>query len=232
MRILIVDDDERFATVLSSGLEVLGHRCQAVAPGEAAALIARRPYDLAVVDADSTAGRAFLAGYRSVAPETAAVVLTSAASVETSVEYLRGGCAALALDYIQKPEEDLARRIDATARARFERVERGHWTADLVKRHGYYRGESLELTEHEFNVFRVFMEMPYRELSYAALAREALGRELSSEDAYTALRSIISRLRTKLRDAAGREVLSRHMEGEGMRFVPDGLGARRDISKT
>ena len=51
------------------------------------------------------------------------------------------------------------------------------------------------------------------------------------EDAYNALRSPLSRLRTKLREAVGRNVLSRH-EDDGIRFMPGGTGARwKDTSK-
>jgi DNA-binding response OmpR family regulator len=226
-----VDDDARFAGVLSAALGPLGHECVIVAPERALEMVAARPFDLAVVDADSDAGRAFLADYRRAAPNLAAVVTTSAATVETAVEMLRGGDAAPALDYIEKPAADLARRIDEAVYRHRTRIERGRWVADAQARHGYYDGNSLELTEHEYDVFRVFMEAPHRWLPYRDIARSVYGRDMTDAEAYTALRSIVSRLRKKMKAAAGRDMLSRHIEGAGIRFVPGGIGRRRDTSR-
>lgn len=233
MRILIVDDDARFAGVLSAGLERLGHKCFWVEPPAATAAVAERPYDLAVVDVDGEDGRAFVGGYRRVAPGLGVIALSAALSTGTAVEVLRGGDGAAALDYIEKPEPDLLRRIDEIGRTRFARIERGLWSVDLEARRGYYDGAPLDLTEREYDLFRAFMESPYRELSYSDLAAAVYGRQMSYEEAYTSLRSLVSRLRTKTRRPAGRNVLSRHADGAGIRFVPEGVGPRRrDISKS
>lgn len=231
MRMILVDDDAAFATVLSAGLEALGHDVTAVAPEQGAAALATTDYDVAIVDADPEAGRAFLTACRRESPETMVIVMTSELTVETSIEVLRGGAAALAVDYIAKPSSGLVRRIDAAARRFVEVIERGPFLADTTRRQGYYDGRSLELTDHEFGLFSAFMERPYEDLDYSELGRVALGRAVSYDEAYTALRSPVSRLRKKLRDAAGREVISRHVDGAGMRFVPGGVGRRRDTSK-
>lgn len=230
MRVLIVDGDRTFADLLKTGLDRLGHKVDVAAPVEALTAVADAPpYDLAVVDVDDEAGRRFLETYRRVAPWMAAVVLTSAASLETSVAYLRGGETALALDYIQKPEPDMLKRIDGVLHRHFEKIERRGFTADLMAARAFYEDEPLAFTQHEFKVFLFFMEHPYERCTYADIARAIYGRVMTDEEAYTALRSTISRLRTRLREASGRSVLSRHTAG-GIRFTPVGEGPRRDIS--
>lgn len=231
MRVLLVDDDARFAGVLKSGLGALGYDVTVAPPEEALECVESSRYDMAVVDVDGEAGRWFLAELLRLAPDVKAIVLTSALTAETAVEYLRGGAASLAVDCIEKPVVDPARRIDQVARRYVAVIERGLFAADVVARRGYYDGRDLALTPSEFSLYLGFMERPYEYLTYDELAVAFSGREMSYEDAYNMLRSPLSRLRTKLRDAAGRNVLSRH-EDDGIRFMPGGTGARwKDTSK-
>lgn len=231
MRVLLVDDDVRFTGVLSASLGALGYDVTTSAPEAATGRVGGSRYDLVVVDVDGEAGRTFLAELARQAPDVKVIVLTSALTVETSVEYLRGGAAAAAVDCIGKPVVDLARRIDDTARRYVGVIKRGLFTADVVARCGYYDGRDLSLTPSEFTLYLAFMERPYEYLPYDELGMAFYGRETSYEDAYNALRSPLSRLRTKLREAVGRNVLSRH-EDDGIRFMPGGTGARwKDTSK-
>ena len=232
MRVLLVDDDARFAGVLKSGLGALGYDVTVAPPEEALECVESSRYDMAVVDVDGEAGRWFLAELARATPDVKVIVLTSALTAETAVEYLRGGAAAAAVDCIEKPSVDLARRIDRAARRYMAVIERGLFAADVVARRGYYDGRDLSLTPSEYNLYLAFMERPYEYLTYDELAAALSGREMSYEDAYNALRSPLSRLRKKLREAVGRNVLSRH-EDDGIRFMPGGTGARwKDTSKS
>lgn len=229
MRILLVDNDARFAGVLAAGLEHLGHRCMTVRPECAAAEIAAHSYDLAVVDVDDAAGRTFLGEYRRLAPRLSVVALSAEPTVEAAVAALAGGAQAPALDYIHKPEARLVGRIDEIAHRQTGRIERGLFLADTVSRAGFYDGERLALSDGEFDIYLAFMRHPYREVSYEELAQIVDAQEMTHEDAYTRYRSPVSRVRTELRRVAGRNVLSRHADDHGIRFVPAGISRRRPV---
>lgn len=227
MRIIVVDSDERFAGVLAAGLSGLGHRRVISRPDEALEQIEARPFDLAVVDVDDDGGRFFLDEYRRIDPRLVVIALTVEPTVETAVDTLGGGASARAIDYIQKPDPQLVRRIDRNAQRRWARIERGLFILDTVSRFAYFDETELDLTDHEFDIFLAFMRNPNRELTYEDIAWEVYDQELSHEDAYVKFRSPVSRLRTKLRQAAGFNVLSYHADGQGIRFVPGGTHRRR-----
>lgn len=225
MRLLLVGN-ALFAGALRTGLDRLGHRCVAATPTEAAGLAASRGFSAAVVDCDEPGGREFLAELRKVSPGTPALAVAAEVDATTSVEVLRGGEAALALDYIEKTDENLLNRIDSALSGHFRFIQRDDFRVDLNKREAYYNDELLPLFDRELDLFIIFMRRPHRDMLYPDLAREVVGRLMSSEEAYDVLRTPMSRLRKALRAAAGREVLTRHNVKHGVRFVPVGRAPR------
>lgn len=221
MKVLLVGSDALFLGALRAGLSRLGYRC-VIADADAGELAASREYSAAVVDCDWAEALGFLSELRRVAPGTAALAVTSAADVATSVGLLRGGETALALDYIEKPVVDIEERIDAALSRHFRFIRRGGFGVDLDKRQAFYDDRPIALHEREMDLFLAFMRFPHRDLLHTDLGREVYGKRVSFEEAYTALRSPMSRLRQALRAAAGREVLSRHDVDRGIRFVPEG----------
>ena len=100
--ILVVDDDPSVRFYLEQALTRVGYRVAAVGSGEAALeLIASQEFDLALLDLQlgGIGGMEVLAKLRQRSPETAVIVLTAHASLETAVEALRQG----ARDYLFKP---------------------------------------------------------------------------------------------------------------------------------
>lgn len=220
MRLLLVGP---FAGKLQTGLDHLGYRCTTAGPEEAPRLLASRDFGAVVVDCDTPGALEFLAGLRRDAPGTVAVAVTAAPDVATSIEVLRGGDAALALDYvIDKAEDAIIRRIDSALSGHFRYIQRGGFRADLDAYRAYYNDALLPLVGREIDLFITFMRFPNRNFLYVDLAREVLGERLTDEEAYEALRSPMSRLRKALKKAVGRDVLTRHDAKYGIRFVPVG----------
>lgn len=101
-KILVVDDEAGIRFSLEEMLTRDGHRVVAVESGEAAlGRIAGEHFDLALIDLKlkGIGGMEVLAALRRQSPDTAAIVLTAHASLETAVEALRQG----AHDYLFKP---------------------------------------------------------------------------------------------------------------------------------
>ena len=100
--ILVVDDDSSVRFYLEQALTRAGYQVVVVESGEAALEhIVSREFDLALLDLwlGGISGMDVLAELRQRYPETAVIVLTAHASLETAVEALRQG----AHDYLFKP---------------------------------------------------------------------------------------------------------------------------------
>lgn len=101
-KILVVDDEASIRFYLAEALEREGHLVTSVDSGEAALQCAGAEcYDLALIDLKLPGidGMQVLRTLRQVSPDTAVIVLTAHASLETAVEALRQG----AHDYLFKP---------------------------------------------------------------------------------------------------------------------------------
>jgi len=101
-KILIVDDEERIRFFLSEILSSDGQNVTTAENGEQAlAIIAEQEFDLALLDLNlpDMNGMEILAKLKEQWPETAVIILTAHASLETSIEALRQGTH----DYLFKP---------------------------------------------------------------------------------------------------------------------------------
>jgi putative two-component system response regulator len=103
MRCLVVEDSESLRTAVVRGLTLLGCACRQAASGKAALEALERDPDVDVVISDirmpELDGVQLLAAVRERYPDTAVVMLTGVADVDTAVECLQAG----AYDYIVKP---------------------------------------------------------------------------------------------------------------------------------
>ena len=104
-QILVVDDEEPMRYFLKTTLEGEGYRVLTAASGEEALKkLEEASFDLAVVDLKmpgSIDGVQLMKEAGRIAPETAIIVLTAYASLESAIEAVRQG----AFDYITKPIE-------------------------------------------------------------------------------------------------------------------------------
>lgn len=118
--ILIVDDEETVRNVLSQVLQEDGYAVSAAANGEQALeFLEHRWFALVITDIKmpGMSGMELLAAIKRRFPETQVIIITSHASLETTLEALRHG----AYDYLFKPFEDLD-LISAAARRAVEQV--------------------------------------------------------------------------------------------------------------
>lgn len=124
MRVLLVDDEEDFATALRDRLAKRGFVAEAVFDGEAAIERVRScRFDVMVVDLrmPGMGGLATLRAARSLDPHLQVVVLTGHGTVASGIESMHIGAA----DFLQKPAdiEHLSTAIRAAAdRTREARV--------------------------------------------------------------------------------------------------------------
>jgi two-component system response regulator RegA len=144
VRVLIVDDDDRFRERLGKAIAARGYEVRAAASRTAAlAVAAAERLDRAVVDLrmPGGSGLALLRDLLALQPQVAVVVLTGYGSIATTVEAMRLG----ARDYLTKPchadrilgafdgdseqasrepEDSLAFEIPSLARLEWEHIER------------------------------------------------------------------------------------------------------------
>jgi DNA-binding NtrC family response regulator len=104
-RVLVVEDDAPARTALQGALEDEGYEVVAARDGEAALqALERGTFDAVVSDVvlggvTSLDGTDVLAHARSIAPDTAVILITGYAAIEAAVEALKNG----AFDYLTKP---------------------------------------------------------------------------------------------------------------------------------
>ena len=118
--VLVVDDEESVATTIQEILKLDGHTVTAVTSGtEALRLLGERQFDVVLTDlrlADID-GVDVLKEVQRTAPDTAAIMLTGYASLESAVAALRSG----AYDYLMKPSD--VEELRATVNRAIERRE-------------------------------------------------------------------------------------------------------------
>ncbi len=102
MNLLLVDDEPRLRKTLRITLESLGHQVtEAPDGGQALACLAQQPFDLVFLDLrlGKDSGLSLLPQILELSPETAVVLMTAFAAVDSAVEAMRRG----AFDYLPKP---------------------------------------------------------------------------------------------------------------------------------
>lgn len=225
MRIMLVDHSPDFGVVLRIGLKAVGYDLTAfLTAGEALKALGRREeFGLALVEYSGD-GREFLNHYREVDALLPVVVLTSLPTTASAVEFLRGGPQAAALDYIEKPAPNLIERLTGIIERHFGRVAAGDWAIDRRLRQAFYRGRPIYLTNTALAMFTYFLLHPYEEVPHEALWHAVRGEWLERKRAVYATRAHMARLRERLEEIAGREVILSNKET--FRFIPESVAER------
>ena len=116
--VLVVDDEESVAVTIRAILKMDGHDVTAVTSGkEAVRLLNERQYDVVLTDLrlGDMDGVDVLREVQRTSPDTAAIMLTGYASLESAVSALRSG----AYDYLMKPSD--VEELRATVNRAIER---------------------------------------------------------------------------------------------------------------
>ena len=218
MKVLIVDSNAEFGRMVAAGLQMFGHTADvALTADEALTHLASLEYSMVVVGLPSAA--AFLRKAKQVDVTLSAVVLSLSPSVADAVEVLRGGPNALAIDYIVKPEPHLIRRVAEDIDAYFTRLHVGELMVDRKLRRAYWAGEELQLSPVEHAILTAFAAKPWQDITYEELAQAVYEKPVAHGRAMRMLRAPLSRLRSKLSAAAGRDVII-YGYNDGNRLIP------------
>lgn len=222
-KVLVVDDDPGIRDVLIDYLARQGFDARGAADGrEMDQALTRDPADVVVLDL-MMPGEDGLSICRRLAEAGPPVIMLSAMGEDTDrIVGLEIGAA----DYLPKPcnPRELLARIRAVLRRSGERRPRpggqavrfAGWRLDLVRRElTSVSGSVSPLSSGEFHLLRVFVERPGRVLTRDQLMD--LARGPSAETFDRAIDVQISRLRKKLDDGSGRDLIET-VRGEGYRL--------------
>jgi len=228
--ILVVDDDADLRKLITDFLAGHGYRVQGV--GNIAqmrqAIEAERP-DLVILDVMMPGEDGLSAARRLAAERGPAVIMLSALGGDTDrIIGLEVG----ADDYLAKPcnPRELLARVRAVLRRRqasvepaatakdAARYEFAGWRLDVMRRDlRDPSGTYINLSDGELALLRTFVEHPQRVLSRDQLLDITRGRNVEVYD--RAIDSQISRLRRKLNERAGAELI-RTVRNEGYMLLP------------
>ncbi|MFN0148714.1 MAG: response regulator transcription factor [Dehalococcoidia bacterium] len=230
MFVLVVEDDEDYAEIISFTLKRDNHEV-AIVDNEAAALklAAHRPPDLAVLDVmlGSESGLQVCARLRELLPTIAVLFLSS---LDRSSDII-AGLDAGGDDYLTKPFSpgELIARVRAIGRrVRIDPQAGHHREGEKVAAHGLevdfgkqialYHGASLDCTPIEAEILGQLVRYPGQPLSYGFLTQQVWGYD--NVDDPVLLKGHISSIRRKLKAVGGRDDMVRTVYGVGYSFSP------------
>jgi DNA-binding response OmpR family regulator len=184
MKILLVEDEERIASFLATGLEAQGYALEHVATGaEALARLRADTPDLIVLDLalPDIDGLDVLRWLREEKLPVSVIILTARADVDDLVDGLDLG----ADDYLTKPFafDELLARVRARLRARppekpaVLHVHGGRLSLDLRTRQATVEGQVFDLAGREFALLETFLRHPGQVLSREQLLSKVWGPE-------------------------------------------------------
>jgi len=224
-RLLVVDDEARFAKALAISLRAHGYEVDIATTGEEAlATAASRHPDLVVLDLGlpGMGGIDVLRGLR--AWTAVPVIVLSARHHEASkVDALDEG----ADDYVTKPfgMDELLARLRALQRRGADRdeapvVETDGFRIDLTAKRATARGADVHLTPKEWQLLELLVRNPGKLVSQRQVLKEVWGPQYETETDY--LRVFIANIRRKLEPEPARPRYFITESGMGYRFEPGG----------
>lgn len=225
MKLLIVEDDRRVASMIQRGLTAEGYVC-VLAQDAQAGIAAAQDVDLVILDRMLPGGDGLevCRRLRSQGSRVPILMLTALAEVDERVDGLRAG----ADDYLGKPFdfEELLARVEALVRRAAPQVESGQIVCgDLVidpDRHStMLGGQDVPLTALEFDLLKLLARHPdkfwSRERILSRVWPSTADPETNVVDVY------ISRLRRKL-DRPDQASMIETRRGVGYRLSVPGQG--------
>lgn len=180
MRILVIEDDEKTARAIASGLEASAFSMAVAHTGEEGFfLLNQESFDLVVLDwmLPGRTGIEILNTLRARGSKVPVLLLTARDAVEDRVLGLESG----ADDYLVKPFAfaELLARIRSLLRraAPAEPLKRtiGDLAVDLQARRAVRAGKPVELTPREFDLLAYLLRQPGQVVTREMLAREVWG---------------------------------------------------------
>jgi two-component system KDP operon response regulator KdpE len=223
-KLLLVDDEARFAEALAISLRPRGYEVHVATTGESGLETAARLHpDVIVLDLGLPGidGLEVLRGLRAWT-EAPVVVLSAREAEHTKVEALDAG----ADDYVTKPfgMDELVARLRAVQRRRTTRGEEEsvvtteHFSLDLAAKRATVAGATVRLTPKEWLVVEALVRNAGRLVSQRMLLQAAWGPQYQTETEY--LRVFLASVRRKLEPIPGNPRYFVTEPGMGYRFEP------------
>lgn len=185
MRVLVVEDEEKVAAFIKSGLEQSGYTVDVAPTGEDALRLAETAeYETVVLDMmlPGIGGLDVVRELRRRKVETPVVALTARGELDDRIAGLEAGCD----DYLAKPfafEELLARvralRRRATA-ARSSNLSYRDLTLDTATRVAVRGAARMELTNKEYALLEYLLRRPEQVLTRAELLEHVWGYDFET----------------------------------------------------
>ena len=202
MRILVVEDDKKIASLVVKGMEQAGFAVDHAEDGEDALHLAlSEPYDAAIVDVmlPKLDGLTIIERMRQKRILTPVIVLSAKRSVDDRVRGLQTG----GDDYLVKPfsfSELLARVHALIRRASHEteptRLLIGELSLDLLSREVARAGKKIELQPREFSLLEYLMRNSGRVVSKTMIIEHVWGYNFDPQT--NVVDVLVSRLRNKV----------------------------------
>ena len=217
MRILMIEDNTELALSVKEGLENIGFHVDTAYTGEDGEAKADiNEYDCLLLDLNlpDKDGLLILKALRDAGKDVPIIIMTARDEIEERAYGLDLG----ADDYVTKPFHlvELRARIQAAIRRYYGKTNPVLNIGDLVvnplTREASVRGQPVELLAKEFDILEYLAEKHPAVVSAEELVEHVYDEEFDPFS--SVLRVHISRLRKKLTQAAGRELLQT-MRGKG-----------------
>ncbi len=220
MRVLVVEDERRLASIIKRGLLEEGYSVDTAYDGEEAQYMAETTaYDIIVLDImlPKKDGVAVCKELRDNKMNAPILMLTAKDSVEDKVRGLDSG----ADDYMVKPFafSELLARIRALLRreasSKTSRLNVGDLVMDTLTREVWRGSKKVELTSKEHSILEFFMRHPNMVITRTMLEENAWDYEFDSLS--NIIDVYIRRLRSKI-DGKGEDSLIQTVRGAGYRL--------------
>jgi DNA-binding response OmpR family regulator len=203
VRVLVVEDDKKIASFVTSGLKQSGFAVDHSGDGEEAyALASATPYDAAIVDVmlPKMDGISLVQSLRREGLKTPVIFLSAKGSVEDRVKGLQSG----GDDYMTKPFSfaELLARLQAIIRRSSQsgteptRLVAGDLSLDLLTREVARAGQKIELQPREFALLEYLMRNPGKVVTKAMILEHIF--DYSFDPQTNVVDVLVHRLRGKI----------------------------------
>lgn len=211
MNVLVVEDDPTVRTLVKAILQHKGNGVDIAETAEDGEKLAfQNEYDMIILDLRLPDGNGYdvCQTIRERGVTTPVLVLSAEHETNVKVKVLNVG----ADDYLTKPfnSDELIARIDAITRrstsADFEKeLKCGELQVDLINRDMLVNGNSVSLTNNEFNLLVYFMKNKNKVISQEELAENVWDIHFDTQTNY--INVYISYLRKKIREHSENEYI-------------------------
>lgn len=223
MRVLVVDDDQDYAEIISRSLELASHETIIASSANAALnYVAKNRPDIAVLDVmlPDSSGLALCKELRERVPDLPVLFLSSLdRSGDIVAGFTHGGD-----DYVTKPfhPRELIARVSALARRTHPTPTKkapvrcfavGSLELDVSNQAARFDGKDLGCTRTEFELLAQLATYPGQVLSHEFLTEQVWGYHGMSDAVL--LKGHVSAVRRKLRNAGGDPDMIRTVHGIG-----------------